>query len=234
MRTRRGARADRTARGGPPVRVLICDDHAVFADSLALVLRERGHDVVGVVYTPDAVLRLLERVRADVCLIDLWFPSGSVLDGLPGLLAAAPATRFVLLTGSTDPGTVEVGLAAGVRGFAHKGRQADEIVDLLSRVHAGEVVVDPESPGRLPSRPRTEAQRLAHYLTPREREVLTRLVRGENTAELARSMKITRSTARSHVQSVLTKLGVHSQREAVIAAARHGLVNISTGEWLLP
>jgi two-component system, NarL family, nitrate/nitrite response regulator NarL len=216
------------------VRVLICDDHAVFADSLAIVLREDGHDVVGVVYSPEAALRLLPGVRADVCLIDLRFPAGSVLSGLPGLVAAAPGTRFVVLTGSTDPGTVETGLAAGVRGFASKGRQAGEIVDLLARVHAGEVVVDPETAGRLPSRPRSEAHRLANYLTPREREVLTRLVLGENTAALARGMRITRSTARSHVQSVLTKLGVHSQREAVIVAARHGLVSVSTGEWLVP
>lgn len=215
------------------MRVLICDDHAVFADSLAVVLREKGHDVVGVVYSPEAALRLLPGVRADVCLIDLRFPAGSVLGSLPELVATAPGTRFVVLTGSADPGTVETGLAAGVRGFAHKGQQAGEIVDLLARVHAGEVVVDPETAGRLPARPRTEAQRLANYLTPREREVLTRLVRGENTAALARSMKITRSTARSHVQSVLTKLGVHSQREAVIVAARHGLVSVSTGEWLL-
>ncbi|GAB3963012.1 LuxR C-terminal-related transcriptional regulator [Actinoallomurus acanthiterrae] len=215
------------------MRVLICDDHAVFADSLAVVLREKGHAVVGVVYSPDAVLRLLPEVRADVCLIDLQFPTGSVLSTLPTLVAAAPQTRFVVLTGSADPGTVEAALAAGVRGVAHKGQQAGEIADLLTRVHAGEVVVDPETAG-LPSRARTEAQRLADYLTPREREVLTRLVRGENTAGLARSMKITRSTARSHVQSVLTKLGVHSQREAVIVAARNGLVSVSTGEWLLP
>ncbi|GAA4612657.1 LuxR C-terminal-related transcriptional regulator [Actinoallomurus liliacearum] len=216
------------------MRVLVCDDHAVFADSLAVVLREKGHDVVGVVYSPEAALRLLPGVRADVCLIDLRFPTGSVLGSLPELVAAAPDTRFVVLTGSADPGTVETGLAAGVRGFAHKGQQAGEIVDLLARVHAGEVVVDPEAAGRLPARPRSEAQRLANYLTPREREVLTRLVRGENTAALARSMRITHSTARSHVQSVLTKLGVHSQREAVIIAARHGLVSVSTGEWLLP
>lgn len=216
------------------MRVLICDDHAVFADSLAIVLRGKGHDVVGVVYAPEAALRLLPDVRADVCLIDLRFPTGSVLGSLPSLVSAAPETRFVVLTGSTDPGTVETGLAAGVRGFAHKGQQPGEIVDLLTRVHAGEVVVDPETAGRPPSRPRSEAQRLANYLTPREREVLTRLVRGENTAGLARSLRITRSTARSHVQSVLTKLGVHSQREAVIVAARHGLVSVSTGEWLLP
>jgi two-component system nitrate/nitrite response regulator NarL len=215
------------------MKVVICDDHAVFADSLALVLRESGHDVVGVVYSPDAAASLLRSAPADVCLIDLNFPDGSALGSLPTLVRAAPATRFVVLSGSIDPELLEAALAAGVRGFAHKGQQAGEIVAMLARVHAGDVVVDPTTGSPVPPRPRSEAQRLAHYLTPREREVLTRLVRGENTATLARSMKITRSTARSHVQSVLTKLGVHSQREAVIAAARHGLVSVNTGEWLL-
>ena len=216
------------------MRVLICDDHVMFADSLAFVLRERGHDVVDVVYCPAEALRLLSRTAADVCLIDLGFPAGSALGALPGLVAAAPATRFVVLTGTLDPGTVDAALAAGVRGFAHKGRQADEIVDLLARVAAGEVVTEPPAERAGGPCPRDEARRLAGYLTPREREVLVRLARGENTTTLARAMKITRSTARSHVQSVLTKLGVHSQREAVIAAARSGLVSMSTGEWLAP
>jgi two-component system, NarL family, nitrate/nitrite response regulator NarL len=215
------------------VRVLVCDDHAVFADSLALVLAEAGHHVVGAVYSPEEALRLLRSAPADVCLIDLQFPGGSALDDLPELVRSAPSTRFVVLSGSIDATLLEAALAAGVRGFAHKGQQAGEIVAMLERVHAGEVVVDPAAGIRMPLRPQSEAQRLAHYLTPREREVLTRLVRGESTASLARTMKITRSTARSHVQSVLTKLGVHSQREAVIAAARYGLVSVNTGEWLL-
>jgi DNA-binding NarL/FixJ family response regulator len=215
------------------MKVVICDDHAVFADSLAMVLRESGHDVVGAVYSPDEAARLLRSAPADVCLIDLQFPGYSALESLPRLVRAAPATRFVVLSGSIDGELLDAALAAGVRGFAHKGQQAGEIVAMLARVHAGEVVVDPVPGARLPPRPRSEAQRLADYLTPREREVLTRLVRGENTATLARTMKITRSTARSHVQSVLTKLGVHSQREAVIAAARYGLVSVNTGEWLL-
>jgi DNA-binding NarL/FixJ family response regulator len=215
------------------MKVVICDDHAVFADSLAMVLGESGHDVVGVVYSPDAALRLLRSAPADVCLIDLQFPDGSALDSLPELVRAAPATRFVVLSGSIDAELLDAALTAGVRGFAHKGQQAGEIVAMLARVHAGDVVVDPSTGSRMPLRPRSEAQRLAHYLTPREREVLTRLVRGENTATLARTMRITRSTARSHVQSVLTKLGVHSQREAVIAAARYGMVSVNTGEWLL-
>ncbi|MDN3351848.1 response regulator transcription factor [Actinomadura sp. DC4] len=215
------------------MRVVICDDHAVFADSLAMVLRESGHDVIGVTYSPADALRLLGSAPADICLIDLQFPEGSALDSLPALLRVAPATRFVVLSGSREPEVLAAALSAGVRGFAHKGQQADEIVAMLARVHAGDVVADPATGSRMPLRPPSEAQRLARYLTPREREVLTRLVRGENTATLARTMEITRSTARSHVQSVLTKLGVHSQREAVIAAARYGLVSVSTGEWLL-
>jgi DNA-binding NarL/FixJ family response regulator len=215
------------------MKVVICDDHAVFADSLAMVLSDSGHDVVGVVYSPEAASRLLSAVAADICLIDLQFPSGSALESLPELVRSAPATRFVVLSGSIDAELLDAAIAAGVRGFAHKGQQADEIVGMLARVHAGEVVVDPATGTRMTLRPQSEAQRLAHYLTPREREVLTRLVRGESTATLARTMQITRSTARSHVQSVLTKLGVHSQREAVIAAARYGLVSVNTGEWLL-
>jgi two-component system, NarL family, nitrate/nitrite response regulator NarL len=215
------------------MKVLICDDHAVFADSLAMVLGDSGHDVVGVVYSRESAASLLPTAEADICLIDLQFPAGSALESLPGLVRSAPATRFVVLSGSIDADLLDAALDAGVRGFAHKGQQAGEIVGMLARVHAGEVVVDPVTGTRVPLRPQSEAQRLAHYLTPREREVLTRLVRGESTATLARTMAITRSTARSHVQSVLTKLGVHSQREAVIAAARYGLVSVNTGEWLL-
>ncbi|GAA2083989.1 helix-turn-helix transcriptional regulator [Actinomadura alba] len=95
---------------------------------------------------------------------------------------------------------------------------------------------DGDSPVRRPERIRADdgqAQRVARFLTPREREVLTRLTRGESTLALAKAMGVTRSTARTHVQSVLTKLGVHSQREAVIEAARYGLVSVETGEWLL-
>ena len=216
------------------MRVLVCDDHAVFADSLALVLADAGHGVVGIVYDLDGALTVLRREPVDVCLTDLRFPAGTALDRMAELRSAAPSARFVVLSGFLEREVVEAGIGAGVRGFAHKGQQAAEIVALLARVHAGELVADRDA-GRpvRPDRPRNQAQHVARFLTPREREVLTRLARGESTAALAKAMGVTRSTARSHVQSVLTKLGVHSQREAVIEAARHGLVSVETGEWLL-
>ncbi|MCW2903133.1 MAG: two component transcriptional regulator, LuxR family [Streptosporangiaceae bacterium] len=218
------------------MRVLICDDHAVFADSLAFVLARAGHSVAGVVYDPGDALMVLRTRAVDVCLIDLCFPTGTVLGRMAELRAAGPATSFVVLSGFLEKESVDAGLSAGVRGFAHKGQQADDIVALLTRVHAGELVLERDGGDRHPvaGRPRNPAQQVARFLTPREREVLTRLARGESTVALARAMGVTRSTARSHVQSVLTKLGVHSQREAVIEAARHGLVSVETGEWLLP
>jgi DNA-binding NarL/FixJ family response regulator len=215
------------------VKVIVCDDHAVFADSLALVLADAGHSVVGVAYNPDDALSTLRVTGVDVCLIDLNFPGESVIERLPELRAAAPDTRFVVLTGFLEQAVLDAGVDAGVRGFAHKGQQAREIIALLSRVHDGELVVDTATGRTAPARPRNQAQRVAQFLTPREREVLTRLARGESTAALAKAMGVTRSTARSHVQSVLTKLGVHSQREAVIEAARSGLVSVETGEWLV-
>ncbi|MBC6462529.1 response regulator transcription factor [Actinomadura sp. HBU206391] len=230
------------------MRILLCDDHAVFADSLALVLADAGHTVVGVTYDPDDALAALRRRPADVCLIDLCFPAGTVLGRMAEFHAAAPATRFVILSGFLESQVVDAGAGAGVHGFAHKGQQAGDLVALLARIHAGERnpvrdrtrdvargLVHDRGAGRpaTTGRPRGQAQQAARFLTPREREVLTRLARGESTLTLAKAMGVTRSTARSHVQSVLTKLGVHSQREAVIEAARYGMVSVETGEWLL-
>ena len=213
------------------MKMIICDDHAVFAESLSLVLADAGHSVVGVVYSPADALPVLRARQPDACLIDLRFPSGTALDWMPRLRAASPRTKFVVLTGFLEQPVLDAGVAAGVRGFAHKGQQAGDILTVLRRVADGEVVAD-RAALRGGARPRSRAQRVARFLTPREREVLTRLARGESTQALAKAMGVTRSTARSHVQSVLSKLGVHSQREAVIEAARHGLVSVETGEWL--
>jgi DNA-binding NarL/FixJ family response regulator len=195
------------------------------------VLTDAGPSVVGVTYSPAEAMPLLRARQPDACLIDLQFPSGTALDWMPRLRASSPRTKFVVLTGFLEQPVLDAGIAAGVRGFAHKGQQAGDILAVLRRVADGEVVVD-QATRRGGDRQRSQAQQVARFLTPREREVLTRLARGESTQALAKAMGVTRSTARSHVQSVLSKLGVHSQREAVIEAARHGLVSVETGEWL--
>jgi DNA-binding NarL/FixJ family response regulator len=102
---------------------------------------------------------------------------------------------------------------------AQAGQPGPELLRILDRVHEARS---------------TPALRMAAFLTPREREVLGALVRGQDTTRLARELGIAGATARCHIQSVLTKLGAHSRLEAATTAVRFGMVNPQTGRWLLP
>jgi DNA-binding NarL/FixJ family response regulator len=219
------------------MRLLIHASQLVFAESLAHVLSMRGKEVVAITHQRDQLLDVLRTQAVDVCLLDLVSSSDSIVYRLETLREAAPGTHLVLLSGDVDEALLAAGRAAGVRGVGDKHRTLTEVVDLLDRVYAGEIVVlaggsaEPVGSG-VALRPRNDAQRLAGFLTPREREVLSALVRGDDTSKLARSMGIASATARCHVQNVLTKLGAHSRLEAAASAVRHGMVSPNTGNWL--
>ena len=229
------------------MRVLLCDDHAVFAESLALVLSRAGMTVVGVSHDPEAAQRMLEQDEVDVCVLDLMYGStpsagpGSrsaepgVLGRLPALRAGSPRTRFLLLTGYVSSDLAELARAAGFSGVLNKGCHTRDIVAAIERAHGGEPVltVAPESTRSRSAGQLTEAQQLAKFLTRREREVLGYLVTGADTTTLAKTMGVSWTTARSHVQSVLGKLGAHSRLEAATSAVRNGVVSGETGKWLL-
>jgi two-component system, NarL family, nitrate/nitrite response regulator NarL len=213
------------------MRLLIHAHQLVFAESLAHVLSVRGEEIVAVTHERDQLLDVLLCQRVDVCLLDLVSSTDSILHRLTTLREAAPRTHIVLLSGDVDEALLAAGRAAGVRGIGDKRRTLTEVVDLLDRVYAGEIMV-PAGGTAEPVRPRNDAQRLAGFLTPREREVLSALVRGDDTNKLARSLGIAAATARCHIQNVLTKLGAHSRLEAATSAVRYGMVSPKTGHWL--
>lgn len=241
------AAAPVTARS---LRLLICDDHRLFSESLATVLKEHGYEVVAVTHTAAEAAEVLAGTRVDVCLLDLWLDGESVLDLVPELRRAARGTRFLLLSGHLSRNVLVAAAAVGIDRCLHKTQPIEDIVEVLEGIRAGGPrraarpvsreprrtrgtsrtrETRPPSQPRQPrqtmeSPPRDDAHLLASYLTEREKEVLARLVQGETTATLATSMAISRNTARSHVQRVLTKLGVHSRLEAAAFAVRHGLV----------
>ncbi len=169
------------------VRIVLCDRHVSFAESLAYVLTVRGDDVVGVVHRISDATAIAANEPVDICLVDADDPDR--LDDLHALCRAVGDAPVVLLAAEIDP-------------------------DVQSRVVK-------------------EGQRLAEYLSPRERQVLSALVRGKDTAALARSLSMSTNTARSHVQNVLTKLGAHSRLAAVRVAVQMGMVDPRTGEWLI-
>jgi DNA-binding NarL/FixJ family response regulator len=217
---------------GRRVRVVICDDHRLFVDALAVVLTSRGYEVVARTLHPEAAVEAMALGDIDICVMDLSFPSGDGLDGTRRILAVSPSTRVVLLTGSAESSVTVPALDAGVRGIARKDDDLDRIVKIIQDVHRGEVVAATGMPKRpwpaaaSPRRSTNQGQDLARFLTAREREVLERLVRGESTATLARAMEVSYHTARTHIQNVLAKLGVHSKLEAVAFAVNHSVVAI--------
>jgi two-component system nitrate/nitrite response regulator NarL len=217
------------------MRLLLCDRHSVFAESLALVLSAAGHEIVAVTATSDEALSALRRLPVDVCVLSVGATAAATLARLPEFRLAAPATAMVLLCTHADRSVRDAAAAHGVAGFAYKDGSVADFIAAIARVQRRRLA-DPRTLHRERARwypPQSEARRLAALFTPREREVLGRLVHGEDTHDVATRIGVSPATARSHIQSVLKKLGVHSRVEATAAAIRHGLVNGETGEWLL-
>jgi two-component system nitrate/nitrite response regulator NarL len=208
------------------VRIVLCDDHRLLAEALATAFRAHGHDVVAVAVTPEDGYRAVVQHEPDVCLLDLSFPGASGLDVVARIASAVPGCKVLMLSARADPDMVNSALTAGAAGFVLKEQSIDRILQALDRVLAGEAVVDSallRAALRVPApRRSTESQRV-RSLTPREREALRRIAGGESTKEIARAMMVSQSTARTHVQNVLTKLGVRSRLQAAALVAREGL-----------
>lgn len=209
------------------MRVLICSGQRLFAESLSVALEGCGATVTGVATTPAEALRMVDRAATDVCLMDLDGQGSAGLEGSQQILAKHAGTRVILLSAGMEPSAVSTAIAFGVTGFARHEMTVQAIFSTIERVHAKEVVIDPLLlRGAVSHRkgPLTEGQRLAEFLTPREREVLERLVAGQNTRAIAAAMEVTFSTARTHIQNVLAKLGVHSRLEAAAMAVGQHVV----------
>lgn len=216
------------------MKVVICDDHRLFAEALAVVLRGVGHHVVACVSSPDQAIATVIDDEIDICLMDLHFPNldtseGSGVDAVARIVAHSPRTRVVVVSASSDPEELSRAVHAGARGLAAKDDDIHRVVDTMERVFAGDIVL--RAPGLppgvvFPAKAAIDRNALTRFLTPREREVLERLVAGQSTAELARAMGVRYSTARTHIQNTLAKLGVHSKLEAVAFAVSNRVVAI--------
>jgi len=212
------------------MRFVLCDDHQLFMEALAVVLKNEGHDAVACTTDPSAAVAVMGREPVDLCLLDLHFPRGTAIGYIAQIAASSPGTHIVVLSGSTDLSLLNQALDAGAHGVAAKGERLESILGVIDRVRGGEIVVQASvlrNVARVPAPP-IAAHQLARFLTAREREVLERLVRGQGTAELAAEMGVRYSTVRTHIQSILTKLGVHSKLEAVALAVHEGLVPIGS------
>ena len=205
------------------MRLVLCDDHRLFAEPFAAALNARGHEVV-LATTPVDGIRAVEEHDPDLFLVDIRFPEGDSFDAIAFVRRRRPSCPIVVLSASVDHRDVTRAELAGAAAFLRKDQAVSAIVDVLGHVANGSGPVPQPGPSGPPGdRQERRGRALIAGLTERERQVLDRLLHAEDTGEIARSLGVATSTVRTHLQSVLLKLGVHNRLEAVNVALEAGL-----------
>jgi DNA-binding NarL/FixJ family response regulator len=216
-------------------RILLVDDHASFRQTLAFVFDgQPDFEVVAQAGSIEEARRVLEGVEneADLGVIDLSLPDGEGTALIRGLRGANPDFAALVLTASLDRTDHARAVEAGAAGVVHKSADVDEILDATRRLSEGETLLSPEELVemlRLAGQNREEAREARaniEQLTRREREVLQALASGLSNKEIAQKLHMSVDTERTHMMNILNKLGVHSRLQALLFAARHGLVEI--------
>lgn len=208
--------------------VLVVDDHELFSEALSLLLQGRSDvRLIGAARAADEALALCEPDAPDVVLMDVDLPGVDGIEATRRIRASHPETRVVVVTGLDDPVLVASAIAAGACGYVPKTWAPEEILDVVRRAAAGELVM-PET-HLAPVLAELEAGRggppgavMLRRLTPREGEILRALAAGDGVPEIAARLGISALTVQSHVKNILAKLGVHSRLEAVTLAWRTG------------
>lgn len=215
------------------IRLLVVDDHRTIADLLAVALQhETDIEFVGHAATARHGIELAGALQPDVVLMDFVLPDLDGLQATAEIVAEHPRTRVILLTASSEPRLIAQAAAVGACAFVPKSAGLEVLLDAVRGARQGAMVVDPGLLGALAdlaegtARRTDESSPTSVSLTAREREVLGMLAAGLDVVGVSRRLGISQHTCRGYVKSVLSKLGCHSQLQAVVVATRLGLLDL--------
>ena len=226
------ARGDAQAHSTAPIRILIVDAHAMFAQGLARLLDDEPDlRSVGFARTIEEGTGIAERTEPGLVLLDIQLHRREASGGIGLMRKAAPAAEILLLTSAETSGVRAEAIEAGASGIVSKRWDVGLLIAGIRRAAAGDRTLATSAP------PATLKRRASNgrssepvgrpaALTARELEILTALASGLGTVEVAGALHISPLTVRSHVKNILFKLGVHSKLEAVTLAIRGGLVRL--------
>jgi DNA-binding NarL/FixJ family response regulator len=207
-------------------RILLVDDHPLTRSALAGLLAQHGFEVVGEAADGEEAVETAGNLRPDLVLLDLSMPGMDGLTALPRLREAAPECEVVVLTASGTEQNLLGAIRAGAAGYLLKSEPPERIVDFLHGVAQGEAALSGAVARRLLEQVRSGGgknsgvpEEIAAALSARELEVLLLLDEHLGTDQIAKRLFISEHTVRSHVKSLLRKLGVSSRREALEALA---------------
>ena len=202
------------------MRLVLCDDNLILNEALAPALAAHGYEVAAITTSPAAGLDAVRAHRPDACLLDLRFRSGeNGLDAVRSMRAHYPGTAVVILASAPDPSVAREARKLGVAGFLSKDHNVAQIAEALDVVASGGTVFESTLSRYAHAAAPTRSEPL-YELTPRESEVLRRIVAGQGTEQMASEMNIAASTLRTYVKNLLNKLGTHSRLQAAAPASR--------------
>jgi len=220
----------------PPIRVLLVDDHRLFADGVRLLLEQAPEiEVTGIATSAEQALEVAAAIQPDVVLMDVDLPGMSGIQATRELAGFDVPPAVVALSAFQQGDVVADALEAGAAAYVPKTHAPEALIDAIRQAAGGHSAVAPEQVeavlARLRRRPETAAAPagVGHDLTPRERDVLRRLAEGASVAETAEALHVSVFTVRGHVRGILTKLGVRSMTQAVALSLRDGLLEPPTG-----
>jgi len=207
-------------------RVLVVDDHRTFAELLSGALSSAGMATVGLAHSAAQAVAMAQDLQPDIVVMDIEMPRQDGLAATRRIREVAPQAVVAVVTAHRDPDWVVRAAQAGASAFIPKDGSLAEMIDVLSRVQAGQMLVAPSTFSGGPTcAPAAQPDRGAQpQLTRREQEVLDCLGRGMQVKAIARVLGITLETCRGYVKSLHAKLGVRSQLEAVVKAQQLGLL----------
>jgi two-component system NarL family response regulator len=207
-----------------PIRILVVEDHHVVRQGLVALLSARSEvEVVGQASDGLEAIDQFRLLRPDITLMDLQLPRLGGVDAIVRIRGEFPAARFIVLTTFDGDEDIYRSLQAGAKAYLLKGMTLDELLDTIRAVHEGK--------GRIPA---SIAEKLAERisgqeLTARELSVLERIVAGRANKEIASDLNISETTVKSHVNSLLGKLGVADRTHAATMALQRGIVHLPGG-----
>jgi len=219
---------------GDAIRVMICDDHALFRRGLIMVLEsEEGIEVVAEAEDGAEAVTKAEELAPDVVLMDVRMPRVSGIEATRSIADSVPTAKILMLTVSDEEDDLYDAIKAGAAGYLLKEISIEEVATAIRAVVSGQSLISPSMASKLLSeftnlaKKADERQALpTPRLTERELEVLKLVAQGMSNREIASELYISENTVKNHVRNILEKLHLHSRMEAVVYAVREKLLDI--------
>ena len=203
------------------IQIMVVDDHHIVRQGLvALIGTLPDMKVVAQASDGSEAVDLYRAHRPDITLMDLRLPKQNGVEAITHIREEFPSARIIVLTTFDGDEDIYRALQAGAKGYLLKGMNADELTDAIRTVHGGK--------SRIPA---IVAERLAERmggpsLTGRELDVLKRIVGGRSNKEIASDLFISEATVKTHINSILSKLGVNDRTQAATTALQRGIVHL--------